>query len=150
MHLMLFHVAVSMPHSCLILLMTLHAIQGCGRQAGRGCWPGGVIMRAHASVLSCACAGVLFVIQGCGQQKLAKNWGDGLATDPAVIASMGLSDPNPFFAALLQKPYLSQARRAPEEAARADTPCTCSLHLTVTREHSCSRTLTPNSSLETH
>lgn len=69
-------------------------------------------MSAHASIPSCACTGVLFVIQGCGQQKLAKNWGDGLATDPAAIASMGLSDPNPFFAALLQKPYLSQARPA--------------------------------------
>ena len=27
----------------------------------------------------CVRAGVLFVIQGCGQQKLAKNWGDSLA-----------------------------------------------------------------------
>ena len=67
----------------------------------------------------CARAGVLFVIQGCGQQKLAKNWGDGLATDPAVIAAMGLSDPNPFFAALLQKPYLSQARLHASEELRA-------------------------------
>ena len=53
---------------------------------------------------------MLFIIQGCGQQKLAKNWGDGLATDAAVVQAMGLSDPNPFFAALMQKPYLAQVR----------------------------------------
>ena len=83
-------------------------------RAGAASWPISAWRNDHAAPLwyseCCACAGVLFVIQGCGQQKLAKNWGDGLATDPAVIASMGLSDPNPFFAALLQKPYLLQAR----------------------------------------
>jgi len=64
---------------------------------------------------------VLFIVQGCGQQPLAKNWGDGLATDAAVVAAMGLSDPNPFFSALMQKPYLSQARpcRSPTCLRRA-------------------------------
>lgn len=53
-------------------------------------------------------ADVLFLVEGAGQGALGKNWGDGTATDPNVISSRGLSDPNPFFSALLQKPYLSQ------------------------------------------
>jgi len=51
---------------------------------------------------------VLFLVEGCGQGPLGKNWGDGIATDPQIISSRGLSDPNPFFSALLQKPYLNQ------------------------------------------
>jgi len=47
----------------------------------------------------------LYVIEGCGQAGLAKNWGDGIATDAHLIASRGLSDPNPFFTTLLTKPY---------------------------------------------
>jgi hypothetical protein len=57
--------------------------------------------------------GFLFVIEGCGQAGLAKNWGDGLATDPALIASRGLSDPRPFFTALLDKPYVNQVVAGP-------------------------------------
>ncbi len=53
-------------------------------------------------------ADVLFLIEGAGQGALGKNWGDGSATDPTIISARGLSDPNPFFSALLQKPYLSQ------------------------------------------
>ena len=53
-----------------------------------------------------------FIVQGCGQQGLAKNWGDGLATDPAVIAA-GASDPRPFFEALLKKPYLQSVLLGP-------------------------------------
>ena len=55
-----------------------------------------------------ACAGVLFLVEGAGQGALGKNWGDGIATDSQVISSRGLSDPNAFFTALLQKAYLSQ------------------------------------------
>ncbi|EIE18857.1 hypothetical protein COCSUDRAFT_59785 [Coccomyxa subellipsoidea C-169] len=51
---------------------------------------------------------VLFLVEGAGQGNLGKNWGDGTAVDPNVISSRGLSDPNPFFSSLLQKPYLSQ------------------------------------------
>ncbi|BDA48966.1 probable major extracellular endoglucanase at N-terminal half [Coccomyxa sp. Obi] len=51
---------------------------------------------------------VLFLVEGAGQGALGKNWGDGTATDPTIISARGLSDPNPFFTALLQKPYLSQ------------------------------------------
>ena len=53
-------------------------------------------------------AGVLFLVEGCGQGSLGKNWGDGIATDPQIISSRGLSDPNPFFSALLEKPYIDQ------------------------------------------
>ena len=51
---------------------------------------------------------MLFIVEGAGQGPLGKNWGDGTCTDPAIIAARGLSDPNPFFIELLQKPYLSQ------------------------------------------
>jgi hypothetical protein len=54
------------------------------------------------------CADVLFLVEGCGQGALGKNWGDGTATDPTIISARGLSDPNPFFNALLTKPYLDQ------------------------------------------
>lgn len=47
-------------------------------------------------------------MEGCGQGPLGKNWGDGIATDPQIIKSRGLSDPNPFFQALLQRPYIDQ------------------------------------------
>jgi len=46
--------------------------------------------------------------QGGGQQALGTNWGDGFATDPALLAGLGLSDPRPFFDALAQKPYANQ------------------------------------------
>jgi hypothetical protein len=58
--------------------------------------------------MSSTAADVLFLVEGAGQGNLGKNWGDGTAADPTVISSRGLSDPNPFFSALLQKPYLSQ------------------------------------------
>ena len=51
---------------------------------------------------------VLFFIEGTGQQGLAYNWGDGLATDKSAIAAAGVSDPNAFFTALMSRPYLQQ------------------------------------------
>ena len=48
-------------------------------------------------------------LQGGGQQALGTNWGDGFASDPALLQGLGLSDPRPFFAALERKPYASQA-----------------------------------------
>ena len=53
------------------------------------------------------------LLQGTGQVEsyLVTNEGDGLVTDPAVLAQHpNASDPNPFFEDLLQKPYLDQAR----------------------------------------
>ena len=55
----------------------------------------------------------VFVLQGCGQPALAKNWGDGLATDPAVIARLNLTDPRPFFDALVSRPYANNVVLGP-------------------------------------
>jgi hypothetical protein len=56
----------------------------------------------------------LFFIQGSGQTwKGAMNWGDGFITDPTLISQTGMSDPNPFFQALLSKPYLNNVVIAP-------------------------------------
>ncbi|WP_068470682.1 cellulase family glycosylhydrolase [Candidatus Protochlamydia phocaeensis] len=55
----------------------------------------------------------LFFIEGTGQGGIGANWGDGFATDPQLIQQNGLSDPNPFFQALLQKPYLNQVVISP-------------------------------------
>ena len=52
--------------------------------------------------------GVLFLLQGAGQQGLGANWGDGFCCDPALVRSHGLSDPNPLVRAILQKPYRDQ------------------------------------------
>ena len=51
---------------------------------------------------------ILFFIEGTGQERIGANWGDGFVTNPNLIAQYGLSDPNPFFQALLHKPYLNQ------------------------------------------
>lgn len=48
----------------------------------------------------------IFFVEGGGQTGLkGVNWGNGFATDKEAIARLGLSDPNPFFERLLQKPY---------------------------------------------
>ena len=44
-------------------------------------------------------------MEGAGQVGQAICWGNGFITDPAFIASTGISDPNPFFQELLTRPY---------------------------------------------
>ena len=51
--------------------------------------------------------------QGCGQQGLSPAAGGGFATDAALVASLGLSDPTTFFKTLLLRPYLRQVGRLP-------------------------------------
>lgn len=58
--------------------------------------------------IQAAAPGVLFLLEGAGQQGLGANWGDGFCCDPELIRSHGLSDPNPLFRAILQKPYRDQ------------------------------------------
>lgn len=38
-----------------------------------------------------------FFLEGTGQSGMGANWGDGFVSDPHMIRSQGLSDPNPFF-----------------------------------------------------
>lgn len=58
---------------------------------------------------------VLFFVQGTGQKTegLVANWGDGLATSAALLKALPLSDPNPFFQALMKQTYLNQVVIAP-------------------------------------
>lgn len=56
---------------------------------------------------------VLFLIEGTGQGGIDANWGDGFATDPQLIQQYGLSDPNPFFKAVVKKEYANQVVVSP-------------------------------------
>ncbi|MDP1880662.1 MAG: cellulase family glycosylhydrolase [Parachlamydiaceae bacterium] len=56
---------------------------------------------------------LLFFVEGTGQGGIDANWGDGFATDPALISQYGLSDPNPFFKELVKKPYANQVVISP-------------------------------------
>ena len=68
-----------------------------------------------ASTLCCAqvSPSTLYLLEGGGQLGMAMNWGDGYVTDPSLIRAAGLSDPNPFFQQLLQKPYFNNVVIAP-------------------------------------
>ncbi|KAI8463446.1 MAG: hypothetical protein J3K34DRAFT_443952 [Monoraphidium minutum] len=54
----------------------------------------------------------LFFVNGAGQGG-ASTWGSGFATDKATIAVNDFSDPNPFFQALLGKPYRASVVLSP-------------------------------------
>ena len=47
----------------------------------------------------------MFAVEGCGQGGIGANWGDGFATNRALIESTGISDANVFFQALMKKSY---------------------------------------------
>lgn len=48
----------------------------------------------------------LFMIEGTGQVQYNLNWGDGFVTNTQIIKKYSLSDPNDFFRAIINKPYL--------------------------------------------
>ncbi len=60
-----------------------------------------------------AIAPCLFVVEGTGQSGINANWGDGFATDPALLALGGMSDPSPFFSALAARPYVRRVVISP-------------------------------------
>jgi aryl-phospho-beta-D-glucosidase BglC (GH1 family) len=56
----------------------------------------------------------LMLIEGCGQLGLvAMNWGDGFATDAAVVKAGGVEDARPFFEAIVKKPYANNVVISP-------------------------------------
>jgi aryl-phospho-beta-D-glucosidase BglC (GH1 family) len=56
---------------------------------------------------------VLFMFEGTGQNMFGLNWGNGFITDKRAIESRGLSDANPFFRALVAKPYVKASVLTP-------------------------------------
>lgn len=52
----------------------------------------------------------VYFIEGAGQQSFVTAWGDGFVTDSAIISQNKLSDPRPFFDALLKKAYVDRVR----------------------------------------
>ena len=60
---------------------------------------------ANSCSLRRCIAEFLFAVEGAAQGGIGANWGDGFATDPALIRATGISDPNPFFKQLMRKSY---------------------------------------------
>ena len=52
----------------------------------------------------------IYFIEGAGQQNFVTAWGDGFVTDAAIISENRLSDPRPFFDALLKKACVNRVR----------------------------------------
>jgi aryl-phospho-beta-D-glucosidase BglC (GH1 family) len=71
------------------------------------------LLLAAMDAVEAAAPGLLFAIEGTGQLSIWANWGDGFATNASVIASTSISDPRPFFTALLAKPYRDRVVLAP-------------------------------------
>jgi len=56
----------------------------------------------------------LMLIEGTGQLgTVAMNWGDGFATNKAIVSAGGVEDARPFFAKLVTKPYASRVVISP-------------------------------------
>ena len=55
----------------------------------------------------------LFFIEGMAQLPIQMCYGDGFVTDAALIQQYSLSDPRPFFDAVLQRPYLNNVVISP-------------------------------------
>ena len=72
---------------------------------------GPIYLRAMSAIDQSTGGEAVFGIEGTGQSGLNANWGDGFAT--TKINELGLSDPRPFFDALLKKPYVNRVILAP-------------------------------------
>jgi hypothetical protein len=72
---------------------------------------GPMYLRAMSAIDQSTAGEAIFGIEGTGQSGLNANWGDGFAT--TKINELGLSDPRPFFDALLKKPYANRVILAP-------------------------------------
>ena len=60
------------------------------------------------------CPTCLYLVEGGGQANYCStNWGNGFATNAAIVKDNDISDATPFFEAVLQKPWLSQVTTAP-------------------------------------
>ena len=56
------------------------------------------------------CPTCIFLVEGGGQANYCStNWGNGFATSKAIVGQNGVSDATPFFQAVLNQPWLSQA-----------------------------------------
>ena len=56
----------------------------------------------------------LMLIEGCGQLgTVAMNWGDGYATDAAIVKAGGVDDARPFFETIKTKPYANNVVISP-------------------------------------
>ena len=80
-------------------------------------------VRVHCRDLQSCIADFLFAVEGAAQGGIGANWGDGFATDPALIRATGISDPNPFFKQLMRKSYRRDMQRLEH----------CSLHAMCAR-----------------
>ena len=70
----------------------------------------------------------LMLVEGTGQLgTVAMNWGDGFATDPAIVAAGGVQSAAPFFARLLTKPYAGNVVVSPHlyPPSRSSSPTFC-------------------------
>ena len=73
---------------------------------------GDLLLQAMDAIQSVS-PGQAMMIEGTGQLGLGVNWGTGFATDPQLISSTGISNPNAFFTQLLTRPYVNQVIIAP-------------------------------------
>jgi hypothetical protein len=56
----------------------------------------------------------LMLVEGCGQLgTVAMNWGDGYATDAAIVKAGGVDDARPFFETIMTKPYANNVVISP-------------------------------------
>ncbi|WIA18743.1 hypothetical protein OEZ85_003433 [Tetradesmus obliquus] len=57
--------------------------------------------------------GLLYILEGTGQNNFGLNWGNGFITDTNIIRKYGISDANYFFRQLVSKPYVNKVVMSP-------------------------------------